>query len=45
MVGNGSSAMVEKTPAEVLALIGAQATITYMTSSQEDSIITELGDL
>lgn len=45
LVGNGSSAMVEKTPAEVLSLIGAQATITYMTTDQENSIITELGDL
>ena len=42
LVGNGSSAMVEKTPAQVLSLIGAQATITYMTTDQENSILSSM---
>ena len=44
LVGNGSSAMVEKTPAEVLSLIGAQGAMTEMTTQEVTDFLTELGD-
>lgn len=45
LVGNGSSAMVEKTPAQVLSLIGAQAAMTEMTTQEVTDFINDLGDL
>lgn len=45
LVGNGSSAMVEKTPAEVLSLIGAQGAMTEMTTQEVTDFINDLGDL
>lgn len=44
LVGNGTSAMVEKTPAQVLSLIGAQAAMTEMTTQEVTDFLTELGD-
>ena len=44
LVGNGSSAMVEKTPAQVLSLIGAQGAMTEMTTQEVTDFLTELGD-
>ncbi len=45
LVGNGSSAMVEKTPAQVLSLIGAQGAMTEMTTQEVTDFINDLGDL
>lgn len=44
LVGNGTSALVEKTPAQVLTLIGGQAAMTEMTTQEVTDFIAELGD-
>lgn len=45
LVGNGTSALVEKTPSEVLSLIGGQAALTEMTTQEVTDFINDLGDL
>ena len=45
LVGNGTSALVEKTPVQVLALIGAQAALTEMTTTEVTEFVTALGEL
>lgn len=45
LVGAGTGALVEKTPAEVLALIGAQAALTEMTTTEVTDFVSALGEL
>lgn len=45
LVGNGTGALVEKTPAQVLSLIGAQAALTEMTTTEVTDFVTALGEL
>jgi len=45
LVGNGTSALVEKTPSEVLSLIGGQAALTEMTTTEVSEFVAALGEL
>lgn len=45
LVGNGTSAFVEKTPSEVLSLIGGQAALTEMTTTEVTEFVAALGEL